>query len=236
MREKKEKKIYKKQVFGVGVKKSRGIKILFDVEEEDLDLYRSLLIDSLDIPVKPILMFYIFHFTKIFPWPLRGYREASVCILGKHSSGIEGWHSFTMPVTGRLALWTGRQVGYPKYRPKSLTLRSNGNSWEGIIMHDHNSPLKLEFTPANIDIPWENMYNNDKPFLLPSKEPGKINILESVLHDQTKLQINPGIVTVTIDSKDPWSELLHGNQREGPGVFHQFEGKRYLTRRDQRPL
>ena len=236
MKDKKPKKIYNKQLVGVGVKKSRGIHTIFDIGKKQHELYRDLLLDSLEIPLNPRVKFYIFHFLKIFPWPLRGYLEASVCLLGKHSSGIEGWYPITMPVTGTLALWTGLKVGYPKYKPQSLTLKSQNGNWIGKVLNDDRAQFTLKFSPEDVDIPWRGILTTYTPFLLNSKLSGKINLMKPSVHKEKLYKEETGIVSVTIDSDEPWTNLFNTNELKAPGIFFQREGKKYLTRDQRKPI
>lgn len=237
MKEKKSKKIYERwQPFGVGCKKQRGISVAFVLDENDLDLYRELLIKDLEMPESPVMLFYVVDIYKVFPWPLKGYIEASVCILGKHPNGTEGWYPFTMPVTGRLALLSGVRIGYPKFKPDSLTLKPAGDNWVGILVHNGVSPFILEYSPADVVIPWKGDHNFRGSFFLRSKQEGKINQMDTIVHKEKSYTEETGIVKIKIDSTEPWAKLMKSNKKEVPGIFYNFEGKSYLTRKDRKPI
>jgi hypothetical protein len=212
-----------------------GITIALDIEERKLSLYKSLLPEQLELPLKPQMMFYIYHFTKIFPWPLKGYIEAAVCLRAQHPQTQEGWYILTMPVSSRMACRSGKWVGYPKYIPDSLTLESFNDEWVGKLVREEKSPFILKFSPADVDVWWKDVYKRDSAFFLVNKN-AQINQMQPVIHKVKSYEIETGNVTLTLDSDEDWTNLVPGSVQTRPGIFHKFIGKVFLSRKDQKPL
>jgi len=212
-----------------------GITTALDIEETKLSLYKSLLPEQLELPLKPQMMFYIYYFRKIFPWPLKGYLEAAVCLRAQHPKTQEGWYILTMPVSSRMAYWTGKWVGYPKYIPNSLTLEPSDDEWVGKIVREEKSPFILKFSPADVDVWWEDIYRRDSAFFLVGRNT-QINQMQPVIHKVKSYEIKTGNVTLTLDSDEEWANLVQGSNQTRRGIFHEFIGKVFLTRKDQKPL
>jgi hypothetical protein len=230
-----DKRIYRLQPICVGYKESMGITIALDVEETKLSLYKSLLPEQLELPPKPQVMFYIYHFTKIFPWPLKGYLEAAVCLRAQHPKTLEGWYVLYMPVSSRMAYRSGKWVGYPKYIPDSLTLEASDADWVGKIIHNEKSPFILKFAPAMIDVWWKDVYRRDSAFFLVNKDK-QINQMQPVIQRLKSYEIKTGNITLTIDTDEKWANLVQGSNQTRPGIFHKFVGKVFLTRTGKKPL
>ncbi len=236
------KKVYRFQPFYVGQKEAIGITTALDIAEEKLSLYKSFLPEPLEMPAKPQIMFYVKHFRKVFPWPMRGFYEAAVCIRTQHPKSQEGWYILTMAVSSVVALKTGLMLGYPKYIPDSLTLESSGSEWIGKVVHHDKSPFTLRFSPAEVDVWWKDVYTKDAAFFLVDKK-SNVNQMQAVISevrrviDKVKIDENQtGNVVLLIDPEEKWANLVPGSNISMPGILNKFKGKIYLSRKDRKPL
>ena len=233
--EKTNTKIYKFQPFSVGYKEFIGINTVVEIEEDKKSLYKSLLPRQLEMPSKPLMLFTLKHFTKIFPWPMKGYLEASVCIRTKCPGTQEGWYILSMPASSFIACSTGKRLGYPKYIPDSLTLESIDNAWVGKVIHAEKSPFILQFSPADVDVWWKDVFIKGDLFFIRDNN-NRINQMQSNIQDVKFDEFKTGNVTITIDSNDEWSKLVRGSCETATGIFNKFVGKVALTRKDRKPL
>lgn len=233
--EKTNTKIYKFQPFSVGYKEFIGISTAIEIAENKISLYKSLLPRQLEMPSKPFMMFNLKHFTKIFPWPMKGYLEAAVCIRAKYPGTQEGWYILSMPATSCIASATGKRLGYPKYMPDSLTLESIDDGWVGKVIHAEKSPFILQFSPADVDVWWKDVFKKGDVFFIRDNN-NRFNQMQSIIQDVKIDEYKTGNVTINIDSNDEWSKLARGSSQTAPGIFNKFVGRVALTRKDRKPL
>ncbi len=233
--EKTNKKIYKFQPLCVGHKDMVGIIATIGVDDSKLSLYKSLLPAPLELPSKPQIMFYMKRFSNVFPWPMRSFLEAAVCIRTQHPKTQEGWFVLTMAVSSAVAYRTGLWLGYPKYIPDSMTLESSGNNWIGKIMHQEKSPFTLQFSPADIDVWWKDVYRKDSAYFLLNKK-SQINQMQGFIQEVKNDELKTGKVTISVDSTEKWADLVPKTNNPTPGILNRFSGKMFLTRKDRSTL
>jgi hypothetical protein len=228
-------KIYKFQPFRVGYIESIGIITVVDVEETRLSLYKSLLPEPLETSSKPQMLFYVKHFIKIFPRPMKGYLEAAICLRARHPKSNEGWYVLYMPVSSVIACKTGKWLGYPKYIPESLTLESENDEWVGTIVNAGRSPFIMKFSPEDVNVWWKDVHCKESAFFLRDKN-GQINQMQAVIDEVTSDELITGNITVEIDSNEKWANLVSGSRETAPGLLNKFIGKVFLSRTSKRHL
>ena len=119
----------------------------------DLDLYRSLLREPLEMPEMAALGFYVVDYLQcisVKPYPEIFYQEATIALRCKHL-GKEGWFIKTMPVAGQnifaeLTPMGGVFVGFPKYIADKINLEPLNGGWRGEVTHGGDTRLCLEWT------------------------------------------------------------------------------------------
>jgi hypothetical protein len=207
------------------------------VEPANLELYRSLLPQPLEMPARPLVVLFAVDYVEVFPWPMTPYLEATVALRCTYN-GEEGWHVKTMPVTKQVPNWGGRFLGFPKYVADEITLQSSGQSWKGEVKHAGRTKLTLEFgnEPMRELTPVENEFivsgaaQLKEPLFLfvpPDKGPTlqKVNVQQTVDPHWTAKQ---GMVKITIDSNEPWAGLVPAGT-VAPGLFQEFTGGAILV-------
>jgi acetoacetate decarboxylase len=202
------------------------------VEPANLELYRSLLPQPLEMPARPVVALFAVDYVEVFPWPMTPYREATVALRCKYN-GEEGWHVKTMPVTKQVPNWGGRFLGFPKYVADEISLQSSGQNWEGEVKHAGDTRLALEFTTENM----RELTADEKEFMESGvsqlKEPLFLFVppdngptLQKVMVQQTvepQWKAKQGMVKITVGSKEPWAGLIPAGTI-APGLFQEFTG------------
>jgi len=225
--------------FGIGYKsfKDKGMwqdfpGISTAYEPENLKLYRQILPKEFDMPDRPIVALFIVDYVKVVPLPMTPYLEGMVALSCKYE-GEETWHVVTMPVTSRVACTGGRSLGFPKYVADRIALKNNGGNWEGIVIHEDITRLKLEFAPGLT----RELAPHEKEFL-----DGPASRLEALIYQLVPPDTGPdvyrihmkevvtsrwqeevGMVKIAISPTDPWSGLIPPGT-VSPGVYQRFTG------------
>lgn len=211
-------------------RKSRALSAL--VEPADLQLYRSLLPEGFEMPRHPMLSFAVVDQLEVGPWPLTPYQLGAVSLRCRFQ-GEEGWHPVTMPENAWVAVWTGRTMGFPKYLADEIRLSASGEAWVGVVRHEGEARLRLEFVPAeSAAVPaWEREgWAMDGPTfnLRPPGEGPEVRVVRSAQEDPGDSELTRGLVRITIGPGEPWSGLLPPGS-EAPGVLSLWEGGRSLA-------
>lgn len=97
---------------------------------------------------------------EVGPWPMTPCQEGIISLRCSYQ-GEEGWYSLTMPVNRRVAMASGRLIGFPKYAADEITFTPSGNDWRGEVLHESAQRLLLEFTPGKTE---EHMTWQEKVF------------------------------------------------------------------------
>jgi hypothetical protein len=225
--------------FGIGYKsfKEKGMwqdfpGIFTAYEPQDLKLYRQILPKEFGMPDRPIAALFVVDYVKVVPLPMTPYLEAMVALSCKYE-GEETWHVVTMPVTSRVACAGGRSLGFPKYVADRIVLENNGDNWEGIVIHEDITRMKLEFTPGLTRelTPYEKEFLDGRASRLeapiyqlvpPGIGPGiyRIHMKEVV---SSRWEKKAGMVKMTISHDVPWSGLIPPGT-VSPGVYQRFTG------------
>jgi len=235
-------KLYNRKIFGligVGVRESVGVNVFVDVADGDMELYRSLLPDALDLPSKPRLMIYLYNFQKTHPVPIRGgYREAAVCMSAKCSRDTrsgpddDGWHVLEMPVSSQPALWGGLALGYPKFMAE-ISLDEDGGEWTGGVEGNPRCLMELTFSPEEVEVPWKDDLELSETFYLFKGSPDNLNIMSQEIVREEVAEKTTGTISLTLDTDREWIELLPDRDLEAPAVMRTFRGLGLLTRRSE---
>jgi hypothetical protein len=174
---------------------------------------------------------FVVDYTKVFPWPIIPYLEASV-VLASSYGGQEGWHVLTMPVTEKVPMEAGRAMGFPKYIADEIRLEEAAGHWQGEERHEGASRLRLEFTPGltrELE-PWEKELWDDPSFFRgechllfpPAEGPHKVRV---TFDHRVPPNWSPvmGMVDIAVHPTMPWAGLLAPGLL-APGTFNRFVG------------
>lgn len=208
------------------------------VEPVDLELYRALLPQSLEMPDQPLVSMFVVDYIEVYPWPMTRYQEGTVALRCKYK-GQEGWHVKTMPVTKWVADQGGRNLGFPKYVTKAISLNPDGNNWKGEVKDKGQLKLSLEFSPVITRAlePQEELLMNAGPgkaladpiFLFVPPDKGtvfqKVCLVNVIPPSWTA---EPGMVRITIGPGEPWVGLIAPGT-VSPGFFAKFKGAANLV-------
>lgn len=202
------------------------------MEPADLELYRELLPDELDMPDQPVVALFIVDYVIVVPYPMGPYLEGAVALSCKYK-GEDGWHVLTMPVTTKVACEGGRAIGFPKYVADEITLFKKGAGMMGEVRHEGVVRLSLEYTKGLSreleDYEKEFMGGGvsrleDSVFqLAPPDEGPTLNriLLKPVV--PANWESEQGMVNIHISPDDPWAGLVPDGA-VSPGLFQTFTG------------
>lgn len=202
------------------------------MEPADLELYRELLPDELDMPERPVVAFFIVDYVIVVPYPMGPYLEGAVALSCKYR-GEEGWHVLTMPVTTRVACEGGRAIGFPKYVADEITLGRSGDGIKGIVRHESKVRLSLQYTPGLT----RDLKAHEKEFmssqvsrmeapvfqLVPPDKGPDLNRIALVPVVPPSWESEQGMVKIHISPDDPWAGLIPDGA-VSPGLFQTFTG------------
>jgi hypothetical protein len=207
----------------------RGIKTILDTS--DPDRYRKVLPDIFEMPDPPLILAFAADYIKVVPWPMTRYQEGAwflKCIY----MGKEYWYCLTMPVTKRIPMWGGRRIGYPKYIADKITLKHDGENWEGNVTHRGACRLGLKFT-AGIDRELEAFerpfvdtesffYGSSLNLVPPKKGPSVFTV---TLDHKVEPIWKPvfGMVRIKVDGTEEVSGLFDP-EKTYIGMFNEFSG------------
>jgi hypothetical protein len=203
------------------------------VEPADLDLYRMLLPAPLEMPDQPVVSMFVVDYIEVYPWPMTRYQEGTVALRCKYK-GQEGWHVKTMPVTKWVPNKGGRNLGFPKYVTKAITLAPENGGWKGEAKDKGQLKLALDFSPGltrALD-PGEEAIMNAGPgkalaepifLFVPPDEGTLLQKVCMVNVVQPSWTSEPGMVRITIGPSEPWAGLIAPGTVT-PGFFAKFKG------------
>jgi len=207
------------------------------LEPADLDLYRRLLPKQFEMPARPVVALFLTDYVKVVPFPMSPYLEAAVALRCQFK-GEEGWHVLTMPVTKKVPMWGGHYYGFPKYIADEISLKPVGNGWAGVVKHQGEVRISLEFTPGGV----RELKPDEKEFLegkashfgdpifqlVPYNKGPKIKrvLMEEVIPAEWKAE--PGMVKITLNPRDTWAGLIP-RETLAPGLFQVFKGGNKLV-------
>ena len=208
------------------------------VEPTNLTLYRALLPTPLEMPDQPLVYLFITDYTDVYPWPMTRYQEGALFLRTKYK-GQEGWHCKTMPVTKWVPCKLGRNMGYPKYVTKAITVAQEGDDWKGEAKDNDQLKLALEFSPGltraltskeetYMKAGMEKLYAEPSLLFVP---PDKGSVLQKVdkVHVFTpSWTTEQGMVRITIGPEEPWAGLVAPGT-VSPGFFAKFKGAMNLV-------
>jgi len=209
---------------------SRSLGVL--MEPADLELYRTLLPDVFEMPAHPLVSFAIVDQLEVGPWPLTPYQLGSVSLRCVHR-GEEGWHPITMPENDWIAIWSGRTMGFPKYRADHIALESRGEGWYGEVSDDGEVRLALTFAPDRDEQPaWQAAgWDVGGPTfnLMPPGEGPEVRVIRSASGDgPAESDVQPGWVSVEIGPSRPWAGVV-SRATDAAGAFVELRGGRSLA-------
>jgi len=186
----------------------------------DLDLYRALLPSRFDMPDQPQVAVFVADYYDInIPlqelYPSLGlpnmvpYLEGAV-LLQTEYHGRTGWHVITMPVDDETANEGGRLIGFPKYVADDISLDEVDGGWEGRVVHEGRTLLRVSFTPMPGATPQEGPVEADMPLfqLIPPSEGPAINEVNSVPSAESRRKSLPGTATIEADPDAEWAGLM----------------------------
>lgn len=126
--------------------------IIAYVEPLDLDLYRELLPEQLMMPEHPEVAISVIYYKDVM-LPLTPYYEAFILLRAKDPETLqEGIFTLTMPVTKKMAMYSGISIGFPKYIA-DVTLEPTAEcDLVGELIHDSKSKIKLQFSGFGVDL------------------------------------------------------------------------------------
>ncbi len=138
-----------------------------------------------------------------------------------------------MPVTKRVPMMGGRNLGFPKYIVDSITFTRQGNGWLAQSVFKGKPQLSFEFKPGLTRslMPWEeeimadeSFFKQNDAFLLvpPAQGPHAQRIrIENVVPAQWSPE--PGMVHIEVDQSELWAGLVPPGILF-PGCYNHFKG------------
>lgn len=198
----------------------------------DLELYRKLLPDDLDMPEDPMVSMFVVDYVTVVPFPMSPYLEGSVAIKCKYN-GEDGWHVLSMPVTKKIANIAGRLIGYPKYVADEIVIEKNGRGIHGIVRHQGNVKISLDYTP---EMTRALTSEEEAALAIGSKgaaeprfllvPPAKGPTLKRIIVEEripANWDVEQGLVKIHIEPDDPWAGLVKDGTVTA-GQFKKFTG------------
>lgn len=195
----------------------RGITTAFP--PADLELYRSLLPESLDMPDQPLVAVSVVDYYDV-TLPLVPYGEGFVALQCEYQ-GRTGWHVLTMPVDDETSKTGGRALGFPKYVADEITLEEREGGWIGRVVHDGRTVMEITFTAEGEPVTESGSGAGTAVFqLVPPGEGPQINEVHTVPSGERRTVTTAGLATVRADAGEPWAGLL---DPEGDTIWASFE-------------
>ncbi len=210
------------------VLESHNIQTVLDVDENKLELYRSLLPKNLEMPEVPQIILYFINNSKMAFPHLNPYTEAGIFIRANFPNYKAGWHVLNMAVDEELSLKAGIGVGYPKYIPDVIHFDETDNGWKGQVKHNDTYIFDFSFTYKEVNVPWKDTLHIWDPQYLPLKRFPRLYIVE-LKKTQEKVETRLGEATIKITSNEPWIDLFNNEIMTLPALYDEFEGKFCLT-------
>ena len=202
----------------------RGITAAF--APADLDLYRSLLPASFDMPDQPLVAVSVVDYYDV-TLPLKHYREGYVVLQCKYQ-GRTGWHAITMPVDDETSNVGGRSIGFPKYVASQITLEEQDGGWLGRVVHEGRTVMEVAFTAKGTAAPAPPGQSPVTFQLLPPGQGPTILEVDTVASGERRTVTTPGSATVSADAGEPWAGLLGPAGTAVWGSFDEVTGNWWL--------
>lgn len=206
------------------VLESHSIQSVIHVNENNHELYKSLLPKNLKMPDVPQMMFYFINNSKMAFPNLNPYLEAGILLRADFPNYKGGWHVLNMAVDDEMALNAGKAVGYPKYIPQTIRFERASNGWKGHVNDDDNYIYEFNFTFKESKVTWKDTVHLWDPFYLPLKRFPRLYIIE-VIKTQKRWDIRSGEADIKIISNEAWNDLFDLKNRNHPALYDEFEGK-----------
>ena len=119
-------------------------------------------------------------------------------------------------------------MGYPKYMA-DISLAAGNGGYDGAVAVAGREFFRMHYEPKAVAVPAMEEEEMTVPVYLVLD--GKINIMQNEVAEQKSFAANPGVVSVSLNSKARWTGLLDGAEAQGPGVLKIITGRFNLTRR-----
>jgi len=185
----------------------------------DLELYRSLLPESFDMPDQPLVVMSVVDYYDV-TLPLVPYGEGFVALQCKYQ-GRSGLYFLTMPVDDETSRTGGRALGFPKYVADQITLEEQEDGWIGRVVYEGRTVMEITFTATGQPVTGSSSGEGTALFLLvPPGEGPQINEVNSVSSGEKRTLTTAGSATVRADAGEPWAGLL---DPEGATIWASFE-------------
>ncbi len=207
------------------------------VEPADLELYRELLPDELEMPEQPAVGVFIVDYVIVVPCPMSPYLEGALGIRCEYNGEV-GWYTVTMPLNHWVALEGGRSIGFPKYLA-DVTLAQADENWNGVVTHEGVVRMSLEFTPGltrDLQPFEEEILSGGLPRLettifqvVPPSEGSDLRRI--TLSDKVPANwesSTQGMVEIHISPDDPWAGLIDPDGIPPAGLFQVFTGGKIM--------
>ena len=130
---------------------------IFVIEEpHNLEIYASLLPDTLNMPKAPMVGMFCADYFDTELWPitltkyLAPYLESAIFITCEYN-GQEGWYCPYMAVTTEAALIGGHRLGFPKILADQILFNKLDDGWNGSTIVEGVEHLGLQFTFHSFD-------------------------------------------------------------------------------------
>lgn len=194
----------------------------------DLELYRSLLPASFDMPDQPLVVVAVAHYYDV-TLPLVPYHEGYVWLQCKYQ-GRTGFYTYTMPVDDKTANDGGRSIGFNKYVADKIALEEQDGVWTGRVVHGGRTVMEVTFTATGEAVTTTGGGQGVSLFNLlpPGEGPRVLEINVSYSGDQTTVETK-GSASVKADAGEPWAGLLNPDGGTVWAVFQQVTGDSILT-------
>ncbi len=211
-------------------RKFRGIRTIIDSVDEHR--YRKMLPKAFEPHETPLITLFIADYIKVFPWPMTRYQEGAA-FLNCRYRGKAHWYVYTMPVTKRVPMQGGRQIGYPKYIADEIFLRRENGAWIGNVIHKNRCKLCLSFStgldrdPREPEKIWvmnkKSLFLGKSIVLCPPGEGPAIKT--TIMEHKVNANWNPnyGMVKVDMDAKEPLDGLFD-KEKKYVGMYNEFTG------------
>ncbi len=211
---------------------SRSITVL--VEPADRALYRRLLPEPFELPEHPLVALRVTDNLDVGPWPLTPYQLGAVSLRCTWR-GEEGWHVLAMPENQIVAIWSGRTMGFPKYRAE-IRLQEEEGGWIGEVREAGVATLRLEFR-ADRHAPepvWQRQgwaLGGPTFNLIPPSEGPRVKTIRSDVADPGESSSRSGVVRITLGGAAAWTGLVAAGT-EATGHLGEWRGGSSLAPED----
>ncbi len=141
-----------------------GLMIETVFDPQDMEMYRSLLPEILDMPDSPLVKMSIVHNRDVID-PLGPYKLGFIYILAEYE-GLLGWHVLTMPEDAWVPVKHGNGWGYPKYVVDSIQFEKTSRGFFGAVIDGDDLLFSLDFTVDSSQASLVERMTSRKPLVL----------------------------------------------------------------------